>query len=60
MFDKKGQIIISKEDCDMDADDLMMIALDAGAEDFEAEGEVFQVTTAPSDFTQVTDDDLPF
>ncbi len=31
-FDQKGQIIIAKEDCDMDADDLMMMALDAGAE----------------------------
>ena len=31
MFDKKGQIIIDKEECEMDADDLMMIALDAGA-----------------------------
>ena len=34
MFDHKGQIIIAKEDCDIDADDLMMMALDAGAEDF--------------------------
>ena len=35
MFDKKGQIIIDKEECEMDADELMMvIALDAGAEDF--------------------------
>ena len=34
MFDKKGQIIIDKEECDMEADELMMIALDAGAEDF--------------------------
>ena len=37
MFDKKGQIIIDKEECDMDADELMMIALDAGAEDFSDE-----------------------
>ena len=28
MFDKKGQIIIDKEECDMEADELMMIALD--------------------------------
>ena len=34
MFDKKGLIIIDKEECEMDADDLMMTALDAGAEDF--------------------------
>ena len=38
MFDKKGQIIIDKEECDLDADDLMMTALDAGAEDFAALG----------------------
>ena len=31
LFDQKGQIIIAKEDCDMDADDLMMMALDADA-----------------------------
>ena len=37
LFDQKGQIIIAKEDCDMDADDLMMMALDAGAEDFSEE-----------------------
>ena len=34
MFDNKGQIIIGKEDCDKDADELMMLALDAGADDF--------------------------
>ena len=34
MFDNKGQIIVAKEDCDKDADDLMMIALDAGADDY--------------------------
>ena len=33
MFDKRGQIIIDKEECEMEADDLMMMALDAGAED---------------------------
>ena len=38
MFDEKGQIIIDKEECEMDSDDLMMEALDAGAEDFSEEG----------------------
>ena len=37
MFDEKGQIFIAKEECDMDADELMMTALDAGAEDFQEE-----------------------
>ena len=53
MFDKKGQIIISKEDCSMDADDLMMIALDAGAEDFSEEDDCFEVYTTPEDFSAV-------
>ena len=43
MFDKKGQIIIDKEECDMDADDLMMIALDAGAEDFSDEEDSYEI-----------------
>ena len=53
MFDEKGQIIIAKEDCEMNADDLMMIALDAGAEDFNEEEDCFEVLTAPDDFEAV-------
>ena len=53
MFDEKGQIIIDKEECDMDADDLMMIALDAGADDFSEEEDSYEITTAPSDFDAV-------
>ncbi|MBQ9983435.1 MAG: YebC/PmpR family DNA-binding transcriptional regulator [Lachnospiraceae bacterium] len=53
MFDKKGQIIIDKEECDMEADDLMMIALDAGAEDFAEEEDSFEILTAPDDFSAV-------
>ena len=49
MFDKKGQIIIDKEECDMDADTVMMIALDAGAEEFEEEEDSFEILTAPDD-----------
>ena len=52
MFEKKGQIIISKE-CEMDADDLMMMALDAGAEDFNEEDDSFEVLTTPEDFSAV-------
>jgi len=54
MFDKKGQIIIDKEECDMEADDLMMIALDAGAEDFAEEEDSFEVLTDPDSFAEVT------
>ena len=53
MFDKKGQIIIDKEECEMDADDLMMIALDAGAEDFSEEEDSFEILTDPDDFEEV-------
>ena len=53
LFDQKGQIIIAKEDCDMDADDLMMMALDAGAEDFNEEEDSYEVLTAPDDFSAV-------
>ena len=53
MFDEKGQIIIAKEDCQMEADDLMMLALDAGAEDFAEEEDSYEVLTAPEDFTAV-------
>ena len=53
MFDEKGQIIIDKEECDMDADDLMMMALDAGAEDFSEEEDSFEITTTPEDFETV-------
>lgn len=55
MFDEKGQIIIDKEECDMDGDDLMMLALDAGAEDFSEEEDSFEVLTAPDDFQTVYD-----
>ena len=53
MFDKKGQIIIDKEECEMDADELMMIALDAGAEDFAEEEDSYEVLTDPDEFSAV-------
>ena len=52
-FDEKGQIIIDKEECDMDADELMMAALDAGAEDFSEEEDSYEIITAPDDFSAV-------
>lgn len=53
MFDKKGQILIDKEECDMDADDLMMEALDAGADDFQEEEDSYVIMTDPDAFSQV-------
>ena len=53
MFDEKGQILVAKEDCEVDADELMMLALDAGAEDFADEEESFEILTVPADFSEV-------
>ena len=50
MFDTKGQILVAKEDCKMESDDLMMLAIDAGAEDFLDEDEdAYEILTAPDD-----------
>lgn len=51
MFQEKGEIVIEKED--KDEDEIMMLALDSGAEDFSSEEEVFVITTAPDDFSTV-------
>ncbi|MBQ6376563.1 MAG: YebC/PmpR family DNA-binding transcriptional regulator [Lachnospiraceae bacterium] len=53
MFDEKGQIIIDKEECDMDSDDLMMAALDAGASDFSEEDDSYEIITEPDSFEEV-------
>lgn len=55
MFDKKGQMIVAKEECDKDADELMMMALDAGAEDFNEEDDCYEITTALDDFDAVNE-----
>ena len=52
MFDKKGLIVIERGAL-MDEDEVMMAALDAGAEDFVAQEDAFEVYTAPSDFSAV-------
>ncbi len=52
MFKKKGVIIAEKN---MDEDELMMLALDAGAEDIEASDDVFEIYTATSDLYSVSD-----
>ena len=52
-FDRKGVIVISNEDEELDEDAVMMDALEAGAADFEADGPVFEVTTDPDSFNEV-------
>ena len=53
MFNKKGVIVIEKASTTMEEDEIMMLALEAGAEDFGSEGEVYEITTQPSDFSAV-------
>ena len=53
-FDRKGVIVIDNEDGDLDEEKVMEDALDCGASDFEADGNIFEVTTEPDDFNAVT------
>ena len=56
LFTRKGVIVIEKETCPLSEDDLMMIAIEAGAEDFVSEEEVYEITTQPEDFSKVTEE----
>ena len=53
LFNKKGLIVIERATTDLDEDSMMMLALDAGAEDFEVSEEVYEITTDPSNFSEV-------
>ena len=53
LFNKKGVIVIEKASTTMQEDDLMMLALEAGAEDFQVYEEVYEITTQTSDFVAV-------
>jgi transcriptional/translational regulatory protein YebC/TACO1 len=55
MFDEKGQIIIDKEECSMSSDDLMMLVLDAGADDFNEEEDSYEILTTPDAFQGVVE-----
>ena len=55
MFDHKGQILIDKEECSLDADDLMMMALVAGADDFKEEDDSYEILTSPEAFQAVVE-----
>lgn len=53
MFDTKGQIIVDKEECELDADTLMEKALDAGADDFIEEEDSYEILTDPDAFPEI-------
>ena len=50
LFNKKGVIVIDRASTEMTEDDLMLLAIDSGAEDFSSEVEVYEITTSPEDF----------
>jgi len=52
MFNKKGVIMIEKSE-KINEDDLMMEAIEAGAEEFEVDGEYYEITTSPEEFSNV-------
>ncbi len=54
-FDKKGVFVIDNEDGELEEEQVMEAALDAGAEDFSNEGDVFEITTDPDGFNAVAD-----
>ena len=54
MFDKKGVIVIEKAECKLGEDDLMMLALENGAENMEVEDEVYEITSAPEEFSKLS------
>jgi len=53
MFKKKGSILLAKEDNPVAEDDLMMLALEAGAEDLRSDEDSFEIITTPADFQKV-------
>ena len=53
LFNKKGVMVIEKETASMGEEELMMLAIEAGAEDFESEEEIYEIKTDPSDFATV-------
>ncbi len=56
MFEKKGVLVIEREELEADEDKVMEDALEAGASDFEADADIFTIYTEPSDFSAVRDD----
>ena len=50
MFERKGAIAIDKEDCPLDEDALMELALESGAEDFSSEDSHYEIIAAPEDY----------
>ena len=55
MFERKGVIVIEKASTELTEDDIMLIALDNGAENLESEDEFYEITSAPEDFSTLSE-----
>lgn len=53
LFNKKGVIVIEKSKTGLSEDELMLMVIDSGAEDFSSEEEVYEIKTSPEDFSKV-------
>jgi len=53
MFDKKGQILVEREGLSIGEDDLMLLVLDSGAEDFKSDEEGYEIITSEENFNEV-------
>ena len=53
LFDRKGVIVLEKEETKLSEDDLMLLAIEAGAENFETGEDYYEITTTPEDFSTV-------
>lgn len=56
LFNKKGVIVINKKDCNLTEEELMLQAIDSGADDFESEEEYYEITTSPEMFSKVREE----
>mgnify|MGYP005785563577 CR=1 FL=1 len=56
LFNKKGIIVVSKETCKLSEDDLMLLSLELGAEDFASEDDYYEITTSPEEFSRIREE----
>lgn len=56
LFNKKGVIIVGKETCKLSEDDLMILSVDLGAEDFEVGEDYYEISTSPEDFSKIREE----
>jgi YebC/PmpR family DNA-binding regulatory protein len=53
MFERKGLLVVDREEAGMGEDELLALAVEAGAEDFRAEGDTYEIVTAPEALEEV-------